>query len=253
MRVGLIDLGDKLPNLALMKISSFHKAQGDVVLLHDFTPSQVDKVYISVVFTKHRKQAEKLLQIYPDAIVGGSGWDTTSRLPLEIESCRPDYDLYTVDFVASRLKGRTKGRREKAQRIVDSGLGRSSRGCGRSCAFCLVPRVEGSLQQATRIEDLLNPRSKTLTLLDNNLCMDPLALEKLAFCRDNGIILNLTQGLDVRALTDDLVQGLSEVRHFGNIHFAWDQAPQERMVFEGIKRLSRWIKPYNQTCFVLTG
>ncbi|MDO3380398.1 radical SAM protein [Geoalkalibacter halelectricus] len=253
MRVGLIDLGDKLPNLALMKLSTFHKAQGHQVLLQGFTPSQVDKVYISVVFTRLRKQAEKLLHIYPEAVVGGPGWDVKSTLPPEVESCRPDYDLYSAEFTASRLKGRTATRMDKAIRIVNSGLGFSSRGCNRECGFCSVPKNEGKLRQAAPIAELINPHSNVLTLLDNNLCADPLALDKLAEIRERGLTVNITQGIDVRALTPDLVQALSEVKHFGNLHFAWDQPQQESMVFRGIQLLSNWIKPYDQTCFVLTG
>jgi hypothetical protein len=73
MRILLIDFDGKLPNLALMKLSSWHKAQGDEVYLNSC--EKPDKVYISTLFTWNRPKVEKLLQVYPDAEVGGSGWD----------------------------------------------------------------------------------------------------------------------------------------------------------------------------------
>ncbi len=50
MRIGLIDVdGHHFPNLALMKISAYHKAQGDDVEWH-WGWGQYDRVYMSKVF-----------------------------------------------------------------------------------------------------------------------------------------------------------------------------------------------------------
>lgn len=59
MKVGLIDFDGKIPNLALMKISSFYKQQGAEVFLNDI-PQDVDKVYCSVLFTWNKSKATKL-------------------------------------------------------------------------------------------------------------------------------------------------------------------------------------------------
>ena len=47
MRVLLVDVDSKIPNLALMKIGAWHKTQGDETGLVMCDP---DKVYISCVF-----------------------------------------------------------------------------------------------------------------------------------------------------------------------------------------------------------
>ena len=50
MRVCLIDVDSRIPNLALMKLSAWHKAHGDSV--EWWNPMlQYDKVYSSKVFT----------------------------------------------------------------------------------------------------------------------------------------------------------------------------------------------------------
>ena len=53
MRIGLIDVdGKNFPNLALMKISAWHKAQGDTVEWYEpMFSGHFDKVYLSKVFS----------------------------------------------------------------------------------------------------------------------------------------------------------------------------------------------------------
>lgn len=103
--IGLIDVDSKLPNLALMKISSYYKAMGEQV---EFVKagSRYDKIYASAIFTKSRTHCEHLIEMYGDRIeIGGTGWDLSKTLPSAIEKMRPDYDLYTIDDIASRIKG----------------------------------------------------------------------------------------------------------------------------------------------------
>lgn len=53
MRIGLIDVdgSDRFPNIALMKISAWHKAQGDEVSWYDNFDGWYDRVYLSKVFS----------------------------------------------------------------------------------------------------------------------------------------------------------------------------------------------------------
>ena len=254
MKIGLLDLGTgKLPNLAIMKLSAFHKAQGDTVVLNDFGPGDVDHVYCSVVFSKDKQRAELLRNIFPSIEFGGSGWDLHKTLPVAVESMRPDYDLYTPEMVYRSLEGRKASRMDKALRIVNSGIGRTTKGCVNSCKFCIVPTKEGKQEQVAELKDLINPKSNIVTLLDNNLTSDPLGLAKLREARELGLVLNITQGLDVRTISDEMSEELSRQKLFGNLHFAWDQPHQESQVMRGIKTLSQFVKPYMQTCFVLVG
>ena len=86
MRMGLIDYDGRVPNLALMQLSSFYKKRGDTVLLNGFRRSQVDHVDVSVLFTWHRAAASRLSEIYPEVRFGGTGWDLETELPREAQA-----------------------------------------------------------------------------------------------------------------------------------------------------------------------
>lgn len=106
MKIALIQLDGKMPNLALMKLSAWHKQQGDEVTVFDLSTNQFDRVYASKVF------------------VGGSGYDLASELPDEIELCTPDYETFKTDY----------------------SIGFTSRGCIRDCGFCIVREKEGAIR-----------------------------------------------------------------------------------------------------------
>lgn len=255
MTIGLIDIDSKIPNLALMKISTFYKENGEKV---EFVRpnTEYEKIYASTIFTRSQDECKKLIDVYGDKIeIGGTGWDIKKVLPGEIENCKPDYDLYSVDEIASRMKGiMTKERKKrKAAEIVNAGIGFTSRGCIRNCGFCFVPKKEGKLRKDTEIKDIINPKSNVIILHDNNLTADPECIDKLHEIRDRKLIVDINQGCDVRLMNDDIAKALSEVRHLRSIHYAWDLMGFENQVMEGIATLSKYIKPYRHMCFMLVG
>lgn len=111
MKIGIIDadlIGRKkhrFPNLACMKISAYHKDQGDDVLLITDYEAVKDNmyVYISKVFTDTVVPQWILEQ--PNVSYGGTGffYDKAPRLPEYIEHHMPDYHLYD-DWVTNQLK-----------------------------------------------------------------------------------------------------------------------------------------------------
>jgi len=193
LRIGIIDYDGKIPNLALMKISAFHKNHGDEVIMMPYGVnysslegiyllSGVDKVYCGVIFKRNKEKAEASLANYSNVVFGGPGWSLEKKLTQNIEELKADFDLYSADNIFERIKkgiGKKESKVAKAQAIVDSGIGFISRGCIRSCSFCDVPKKEGALHRVANIADLLNPASKNLILLDNNLTANPDILEIL--------------------------------------------------------------------------
>jgi hypothetical protein len=107
-KIGLIQVDGNLPNLALMKLATWHKAQGDEVTIVDISSHRFDKIYGSKIF------------------MGGSGYDLKATLPADIEEVTPDYELFGLDH----------------------SIGFSSRGCGRNCGFCIVQEKEGPFRDA---------------------------------------------------------------------------------------------------------
>lgn len=255
MIIGLIDFDGKLPNLALMKISTFYKSLGCNVYLHPFPKNvKMDKVFCAVLFSWNKHKAAQLQQIYPSIEYGGTGWDIKKKLPAEIESCQPDHNLYTQEEIYKRICrgiGTKEKKLQKAETIRNAGIGFTSRGCVRNCAFCIVPKKEGKLYQVSEIKDIINPNSNVITLLDNNLTADPYCIEKLNEIRDRNLVVDISQGIDVRLITPEIAQALGEVKHLRSLHYAWDLMNHEKSVMEGIKILSQHVKKYKHMCFML--
>ena len=112
MRISLRDVDSKkIPNLALMKISAYHKQKGDTV---DFDLNNPDRMYTSIIFTKNKGKAlNQRLGESCEYLFGGSGINLNSKLPDEIEFIKPDYDLYPSEY----------------------SQGYSTRGCDRNCFY----------------------------------------------------------------------------------------------------------------------
>lgn len=259
MRIGLIDFGrQKLPNLALMKLSAFHKAQDDTVILGDFLPSQVDKVYCSVLFSWDKREAAKLTGIFPNIEFGGTGWDIHKKLPPAVEAMPPDYSLYTTDYLVPKLKGirNTAKRLEKADMLAKAGIGRTDTGCTRKCPHCLVPEAEGDLRKVASLSEIINPASNNLLLLNNNLTAQEDCLDLLAEIKERGLRVSITQGIDIRCLTSQkLAKSLSEIKLLGRgaLHFSWDYPEHHDMIFRGINTLSEYVSKYRMMCNCLVG
>ena len=92
-RIGLVDVDghNGFPNLALMRISAWHKARGDTVEWWDGMLSY-DRIYMSKVFT-FSLDNDTVMQA-DEIIKGGTGYRDYGSLPEEIEAMPPDYSIY---------------------------------------------------------------------------------------------------------------------------------------------------------------
>lgn len=160
MRIGLHDAEadhfrtyDKFPNYAIMKISAWHKAQGDTV--EWWNPMlQYDKVYSSKVF-EFTPENEYLPE---DTIKGGTGYGIYDELPPEIDGMFPDYSLYPS---------------------CDYAIGFITRGCIRKCRWCVVPKKEGMIHPYKNWQELVRSDTNKLTLMDNNILACEYGVEQL--------------------------------------------------------------------------
>jgi len=228
MKVGIVDVDGKIPNLALMKISAYHKAKGDTVKFYDPLFDKPDLVYAAKVFNFTPDY-----QYFPDceAIKGGTGYDLTTELPPEIEAQFPDYSLYDCDYA----------------------IGMTTRGCIRDCPFCVVPRKEGRIRSAGDIYDFWNGQDR-LMLLDNNLTALPSQFEKV--CQQlikHRIKTDFSQGLDIRLIDNDKAKLLAKVRLWKQMHFAFDDPNLEEEVIRGIKILAKYMPASRLAFYVLIG
>lgn len=91
-------MDSRYPNLALMKISRYHKAHGDKVEWYTpFSEGHYDRVYMSKIFT-FTQDYEYPINNAEVILRGGTGYDLTARLPDEIDRLQPDYTIYNVPY-----------------------------------------------------------------------------------------------------------------------------------------------------------
>lgn len=226
MKIGILDIdGHNFPNLALMKISSYHKRNGDnVEWVNSF--EQYDRIYKSKIFTFTPDDLTAYQS--PDIRKGGTGYDIKSKLPEEIDRCRkPDYSIYPQYPFSIQFY---------------------SRGCIRHCPFCLVHEKEGSIQSVEPME--LNPWGKWIEVLDNNFFANPDWRQAVAHLKKCNQPVKF-HGIDVRLIDEEQAHALNTIRLKGYIHIAWD-LPQIDLTSQ-LKTMIKYIKPYKIACYVLIG
>lgn len=225
MNIGLIDVdGHGFPNIALMKISTYHKSIGDQV--EHATIGQYDKLYASKLF-KFSEDINSSMITSNELIKGGSGYDLKTQLPLEIDCCEPDYSIYPM---------------------YDFSLQFYSRGCIRNCPFCIVRQKEGNIQTVKPMK--LNPNGNRIEVLDNNFFANSdwkFAIEDLIHEMQP---VNF-HGVDVRIMNEEQAFYLNKLKHHKQIHIAWDNPKDD--IIPHIKEMIKHIKPYRIMCYVLIG
>lgn len=212
MRIGLHSDKTAFPNLALMKLSAWHKAQGDDVRCYDpLFAAHYDKVYSSKVFTFTAEDRELVGNIER----GGTGYKLTNTLTDEIEHICPDYALYGLDY----------------------SLGFLTRGCSRNCAWCCVPRKEGNIRTHADLDEFL--RHDQVVLMDNNVLASEHGIQQIEKLARLGVKVDFNQGLDARLIDDAVARLLAKVKWLSPIRLSCDSQSQMSAVLNAVTLL-RW-------------
>ena len=227
MLVGLHD-SDKtdFPNYALMKISAWHKAQGDTVewwipFLH------FDRVYSSKVFTF----TEECPYLPPDTIKGGTGYGIYDELPQEIDDMFPDYSIYPK---------------------VDYAIGFLTRGCIRKCPWCVVPKKEGHIRPYRTWQEIKRPDSRDIVFMDNNVLACTHGVEQMIDMIGKKVRVDFNQGLDARLITPEIAEILSKLKWIRQIRMSCDTDAMLDVVLTAIDRLKdKGVKPYKVFVYLL--
>lgn len=202
MKIALIQVDGKMPNLALMKLASWHKKKGDEVVLIDISHLKFDRIYASKIF------------------IGGSGVDLKSELPSEIEAMVPDYDLFKI----------SKGER----------MGFTSRGCIRDCGFCIVREKEGYIRETPF--DWVEGADKVILLDNNFLAsskwkekLEYFIRHKTKVCFTQGLDIRLVTLENARLLAK--IRYYDHKFRKRRLYFAFDDPKIEPLVRLGISYL----------------
>lgn len=247
MKIGLIDVdGHHYPNIPLMIISAWHKTKGDTVEWYNpMFSGHCDIVYKSKVFSFTEDY-----QFPIDAdknIEGGTGYAITlvdgkevydkskdPPLPNEIEHIYPDYTLY--------------------DECKDTAYGFLTRGCPRGCSFCHVAPKEGRCShKVANLSEFWNGQ-KNIVLCDPNILACKDWKDLLQQLIDSGAMVDFNQGLDIRMMTAEKAQMLSQIK-IKAIHFAWDRIEDKEVIQPKFKtfRAASKIHPHDLQVYVLVG
>lgn len=255
--IGLVDadnwgkLDNCFPNIALMKLSAWHKAHGDAVEWYD--PQKAEsheyiyiytKVYVSKIFSFTPDPSFEI--IAEDVEYGGSGYcislgedgkehfdkSKDKELPYEIEHAMPDYSLYG---------------------ITDTAYGFMSRGCPRGCGFCHVKDKEGLC--AHKVADLSEFWSgqKYIQLMDPNTLACKDWKDILQQLIDSKAWVDFNQGVDIRMMTAEKAAMLKQIK-IKSVHFAYDRYQDKKYIepkFRTFKESTGWGRSKVQV-YVLT-
>ena len=200
MRIGLIavDGHSGFPNLALMRLSAWHKSQEDQVEWWDgFT--RYDRVYLSKVFT-FTPDFDGIIRA-DEIITGGTGYKDYGVLPPVVEAMPPDYSLYP-HFTRA--------------------IGFMTRGCTRRCPWCLVPRKEGTIRPAAAWDEIKRPDSREIVFLDNNVLASDFGLEQIDRMGGEPVWVDFNQGLDARLIIPEAARMLAKLHWIRFIRLSCD-------------------------------
>ena len=207
MKIGLIELDNtEFPNIALMKISSYHKELGDGVEWYEpLFGGWYDIVYVSKVFTY---SADYPYEINADTVIyGGGGYNNDE---LYLDTVMPDYSLYGIE---------------------DAAYGYLTRGCLNNCPYCVVPKLDGnSVRKVADLGDFWSGQ-KTINIMDANLLGLNNRMEVVDLFEqmiDSKAYINFVQGLDIRLIDDEIIDLLLRMK-IKIIHFAWDD-PRDKII-----------------------
>ena len=228
MKIGLWDMdGHNFPNLALMKISAWHKQQGDEVEMINLF-EHYDRVYISKVFGSEYTDEDLTCVNADEIIYGGTGFAISIKderevfdkskdkdLPNEMEHIYPDYSLYP-------------------KLTKDTAYGFLTRGCPNGCPFCIVHKKEGLCAKKVANLDEFWHGQKYIKLLDGNILACKQRKELLQQLIDSKAKVDFTQGLDARFVTEEVALQLKQIKK-ETVHFAFDFMKNEKRIIKGLK------------------
>ena len=246
-KIGLIDVdGHNFPSIPLMKLSAWHKRQGDAVEWYEpLFSDRKDIVYMSKVFSftpdyEYHINAEKIIK-------GGTGYAIRNEngkevyakakdkeLSPEIEHIYPGYSLYPVV-------------------CKDTAFGFLTRGCPRGCEFCHVGCKEGRRsRKVANLREFWNGQ-KNIVICDPNLIAGSEWRELLEQLIDSKAKVNINQGIDIRIMTPEKAEIIKRLR-VDTVHFAWDRYEDKKEIipkFKEFKEITKW-GARKTSVFVLT-
>ena len=263
--VDLLDNGTRHPNLALMKIAGYLRDNGiSYKLLFD---NNVDinnfkYIYSSKVFT-YSKDPEFLNSFInkENIFTGGTGYyaneknieifnrlrqedltklDNDPLLPgFSIKHQMPDYSLYD-DFIDKKIAEGKNPKYYKDYKLFSIGF--LTRGCIRKCPFCVNKNID-RVYNYSHVSDFVDEKRPRIYLWDDNFLASKNWKKLLNDLNETKKPFQFRQGLDIRLMTEEKADCLSNSRYYGDFIFAFDQWKDRDMIK---RKLAIWKKYCNR-------
>jgi hypothetical protein len=196
-------------NLALMKLSAYHKKLGDIVTLNQ-PLMEADRTYASILFEWNKRN------FIADEYGGIQFPDKT--LPREIEYIKPDYELFPN---------------------IEYSLGYTFRPCYRRCDFCLVKTLKHPDTRHHSIYDFYDKRFNKICIMNNNWLLDPKWKETFEEIWKEKLTVK-EHGLDLRLMDEEKADAIKKTKWDGRIHFAWDRMRDEKLILRGLEFIHKY-------------
>lgn len=253
MHVIGLQLDGPLDNIALMRAADHFRARGDSFTFRRAGNARAieprlddprwDMVIASTVFERTRPLAERVCEVYPGAIIGGTGW----RIESSLEEIGVD----------------TNGPLDYSDSKQSYSIGFAMRGCRLRCDFCVVPQKEGKARSAQTVAQIWrgDPWPRHVVLLDNDFFGNPEWEARTNELRDGRFRVDLCQGINARFLDDETAAAVASLDYRAAPHFktrrmrtAWDGRKDEKRLFRGLEALVRHgVKPDHIEVYMLVG
>lgn len=223
------------PPLGLMKISTWHKGQGDAV---DFVRGKglnnrkYDKVYITTLFTYFAEEVIETINFYknfypsselkvggifatlmPEYIKKQTGIAPHIGLLKSVENCIPDYSLFPT---------------------LKYSLTFTTRGCLRNCEYCAVKTHEPNFLLKDNWENDIDLSKSRIVFWDNNWFFSPNFSKDIEKLKKINKPFDFNQGLDARLFTVEKARLLSSLR-ISPLRFSFDSVKDDGYVQRAIK------------------
>lgn len=242
------------PPLGLMKISNWHKAQGNIV---DFVKlgteagayfggsnkrfkKYYDEIYITSLFTYHATETIEAIKFYqnkyteaeikvggvlatllPEIIEEETGIRPTIGLlngPSGPEETSPDYSLFPN---------------------LNCSITFTTRGCKRRCKFCAVKKHEPEYMVKENWEKDIDPSKDVIIFWDNNWLQSPNFTKDIGKLKKLDRRFDFNQGLDCRLFDEEKAKALSETE-IRPLRFAFDNHHEDGHIQKAIKLAKRY-------------
>lgn len=261
MRVRLTHIDGALPNLALMRLSHWHKSQGhevvlrrnvektDIAELPDLFEGDYDRVYGSAVFKFSQIKLMRFMRAFPDAIVGGTGSHQPPDHSVEAAVIGSEWEHYDYSIYPE----------------AKFSMGYTQRGCRLKCGFCVVPEKEGKPRSVSTIPQIWRGEGhpKHLHVLDNDFFGQPREswMARLDEMRSGGFKVALTQGINCRMIDDESAAAIASIDYRDGKKFedkrlytAWDSLHDEKRLMRGLELLAKHgVLPSHLMVYMLIG